>query len=569
VSTQLRFGIRHGSKTKGTLINTSALDRLPYAIDAPFNSYAKQDSPPCLPNTRVDLLREIYNWADGKDERCIFWLNGLAGTGKSTIARTVARKYYDEKRLGASFFFSRGGGDVGHAGKFCTTVAVQLANSILSLRRHICDAVAEHGDIAGLSLYDQWRQLVLQPLSKPSRDSCLPSYVVVIDALDECDNDANIRLILQLLAEVRSLKRARLRVFLTSRREVPIRYGYYQLPESERFDLVLHDIFPLIVEHDISIFFEYNLRNEEDDQDADWPGAEVINILVKKACGLFIWAATACRFISEGPFGDERLRTLLDGGTSAAETPEEHLNGIYKTVLQNSIKPSFSQQDKDKFCSTLRYILGSIAVLFSPLSVDSLSRLLVTPKRMVDRILKDLYAILDIPKEPIRPLRLHHPSFRDFLLNQKRCGDLNLWVDEKQAHQTLADNCIRLMSTSLKQDICGLDAPGVHISEVDSSRVEQCLAPEVQYACLYWVEHLQKSGIQLHDYDQVHQFLQTHFLHWLEALSWMRRTSEGIVAIRNLESIALVSLLPARQEHITNPSSRLVTVLNFTHSFTT
>ena len=65
---------------------------MPYAVDAPFNAYTRQQDPICLPDTRVDLLREIYTWADGKDERFIFWLNGLAGTGKSTIARTVARR---------------------------------------------------------------------------------------------------------------------------------------------------------------------------------------------------------------------------------------------------------------------------------------------------------------------------------------------------------------------------------------------------------------------------------------------------------------------------------------------
>ena len=74
-------------------------------------------------------------WADGDDERCIFWLNGMAGTGKSTIARTIARKYYEQERLGASFFFSRGGGDVSHAGKFFTSIAVQLANKSPSLKQ--------------------------------------------------------------------------------------------------------------------------------------------------------------------------------------------------------------------------------------------------------------------------------------------------------------------------------------------------------------------------------------------------------------------------------------------------
>jgi hypothetical protein len=476
---------------------------------------------------------------------CIFWLSGLAGTGKSTIARTVARKYFEKKRLGASFFFQRNGGDVGHAGKFCTTIAVQLASHVPTLRADISEAISNYSDIASLSLHDQWRQLVLKPLSKLDDDSCLSWYILVIDALDECNNDKNIQIILQLLAEVRLLKRVRLRVFLTSRSEVPIRHGYYQLPNNERYNIVLHNISPSIIEHDISIFLEHHLRlvGAEHSQDAGWPGTEAIKTLVHNAGGLFIWAATACRFIREGLFADERLRILLQGDVSATATPEEHLNEIYVTVLRNSIQPAFSRQDQDRFCGILRDVLGSIVALSSPLPVDSLSRLLVTPKPRVDRILKDLHAILDIPEQPMRPLRLHHPSFREFILSKERCGDLNFWVDEKQAHQTLVERCIQLMSACLKQDMCGLDAPSVLATDLESSRVRLHLPPEVQYACLYWVEHLRKSAIQLNDNGQVHQFLQMHFLHWLEALSWMLRMSEAVIAILRLESIALVRLL--------------------------
>lgn len=100
------------------------------------------------------------------------------------------------------------------------------------------------------------------------------------------------------------------------------------------------------------------------------------------------------------------------------------------------------------------------------------------------------------------------------------------------------------MSTSLKQDICGLDAPGRLVSDVESGRVEQCLSPEVQYAYLYWVQHLQKSGAQLRDNDQVHVFLQEHLLHWLEALGWMRKLSEGIYAIVSLEALVSVCIPP-------------------------
>ncbi|KAF2183610.1 hypothetical protein K469DRAFT_582108, partial [Zopfia rhizophila CBS 207.26] len=163
----------------------------------------------------------------------IFWLNGLAGTGKSTIARTIARTYSEHGRLGASFFFSRGGGDVRHAGKFITSIAVQLARKIPTLSRHICEAITERSDIASQSLRDQWQQLVLRPLSKLDGSGCQYLYVLVVDALDECEDENNIRIILQLLAEARLLERIHLRVFLTSRPEIPIRYGFYQIADME------------------------------------------------------------------------------------------------------------------------------------------------------------------------------------------------------------------------------------------------------------------------------------------------------------------------------------------------
>jgi hypothetical protein len=455
----------------------------------------------------------------------------------------MAREYYDQKRLGASFFFSRGGGDVGHAGKFVTSIAMQLAHDVPSLQQRICEAITERSDIANRSLPDQWRQLVLLPLSKLDGSSYRSSYILVVDALDECDDDNNIQIILQLLAEARSLKMVKLRVFLTSRREIPIRYGFYQIREAEHHDFVLHNASPAVVDHDITIFLKYNLKliAQERALDSSWPGEEVIRRIVQNASGLFIWAATACRFIREGKrFATERLSIILQSGGSVT-APEKHLDEIYLTVLTHSMHPTYTDEEKKKLYSMLRYVLGSLVVLFSPLSTNSLSTLLHITKRDVDETLEELHAILNIPGDQNCALRLHHPSFRDFLLGKDRCCDSNLQVDGTQAHRTLAASCIQLMSTSLKQDICGLNASGVLVTDVESSRVEQCLPPEVQYACLYWVQHLQKCGAQLCDNDQVYQFLQEHLLHWLEALSWMRRISEGIVAITSLESIALVS----------------------------
>ena len=520
------------------------LSKLPNIPQAAFNSFDKQHDPMCFPGTRTDLLKEIMVWADGLDERCIFWLNGLAGTGKSTIARTIAQKYHERHRLGASFFFSRGSGDISHAGKFFASIAKQLASISPSLRQYICEAILEHSDISSRSLRDQWHQLILHPLSRIDDRSFQAPLILVVDALDECEGEKDIERIIQLLAEARSLTKAHLRIFMTSRPEVPIRYGVYQIPEGGHQDFVLHNISPEIVDHDIALFLEHSFETirKERTLSADWPGEQVIRCLVRNACGLFIWAATACRFISQGRrLAAKRLSMILQEQASAI-APEKTLNEIYTTVLRNSVGHDYNDQEREELCENLKRILGGLVILLSPLSAVSLGRLLQTPGDDINQALEDLHAILDIPKQYDRPIRLHHPSFRDFLLNEDRCVDAQFWVDENQAHSALVGHCINLMSATLKRNICDLQAPGILTTEIES-RVKQCLSPDVQYACIYWIQHIQRSCAQLYDNDQVHQFLQEYFLHWLEALSLMGKTSEGVLAIMSLESYISVSHL--------------------------
>jgi hypothetical protein len=167
------------TKLTGSPDLNAVLNSLPTAVDASFNAYQRQHDPTCLPDTRIDLLQEIHNWADGEHSPGIFWLSGLAGTGKSTIARTLVAKHSDTGGIAASFFFSRDGGEGGHrrhAGRFVTSIAVQLANSVQPLKRAICDAISEHSDIANRALREQWRHLVLGPLSKLAGGKPLPVY---------------------------------------------------------------------------------------------------------------------------------------------------------------------------------------------------------------------------------------------------------------------------------------------------------------------------------------------------------------------------------------------------------
>jgi hypothetical protein len=96
------------------------------------------------------------------------------------------------------------------------------------------------------------------------------------------------------------------------------------------------------------------------------------------------------------------------------------------------------------------------------------------------------------------------------------------------------------MSEHLKLNICGLHSPGTLATEVHSDQITKCLPKELQYACRYWIEHLQRGKTRLSDNVQVYHFLKKHFLHWLEALTLMGNISDGVIMLNVLESILTV-----------------------------
>jgi hypothetical protein len=481
-------------------------------------------------------------WSENPSSACIFWLSGMAGTGKSTIARTVAHNFAGRKRLGASFFFSRGRGDLGHAAKFFTSLAVQLAHTVPALKPYVCRAMTENFNISQQGLGEQWKHLVFQPLSNLKDGLLKPQILIlVIDALDECEGEDDVRLILRLLSQTKTLKPVQLRVFLTSRPETPIRFGFLDIPKATHQDFVLHTISASVIEHDITIFFYHQLEiiRERRHLPKQWPDEQSIKLLVQRAGGLFIYAATVCRFI--GKFRPiERLSLVLQRKTTS-KLPTRDLDEMYTKVLESLIPGDYDEHDQEELAGLFTKIVGSIVILFDSLSATALANLLTLSKEDIDETLDHLHSVLDVPDGQDSPTRLLHPSFRDFLLDKQRCHDQHFWVDEKMAHEALAESCLRLMSGNLKRDICDLRAPGSQASKVDGRRIKQSLPADLQYACQYWVQHLQRSEARLYDNGQVHVFLREHLLHWFEALSLMRKTSEGVLAIILLESMTTVS----------------------------
>ena len=160
------------------------LDKLPVANGAAFDSHDEEHNATCLPDTRVQLLRDIHEWVDDVQGKGIFWLNGMAGTGKSTVSRTVARSFHDRGQLGASFFFKRGEGDRGGASKFFTTLATQLVITVAGLAPHVKNAIDADPAIPTKTMRDQFTKLILEPLSQLQVVRKAGTIVIVVDALD-------------------------------------------------------------------------------------------------------------------------------------------------------------------------------------------------------------------------------------------------------------------------------------------------------------------------------------------------------------------------------------------------
>ncbi|KAJ6003746.1 WD40-repeat-containing domain protein [Penicillium canescens] len=510
------------------------LKRLEGAIEAGFESFSDRDEVQCLQGTRTELLQQIMEWAISPSQKGIFWLKGMAGTGKSTISQTVARSLKDIHYLGASFFFKRGEGDRGNAKKFFPTLTRQLMLGISGLRSGVQKALDHDPDISTKSLREQFEKLLLQPLLNLGQLGRQPqTAVMVIDALDECDHDQDVRNIIRLLPLLQKVKAVRLRIFLTSRPELPISLGFSAIGDHEYHDLALHEIPEEVTEHDIHLFLQDRFMKikHETGISQDWPGDDVIQELVAMSVPLFISAATVCRYVGNSKWEPtRRLAELLQDQARYATKMDKTYLPILMRLLDD---PDSDELEKEQLLQEFQKIIGVIILLAIPFSVNTLSRFLSIEPKLISHRLDSFQSVLNVPTNRVLPVRILHLSFRDFLVQSN--GKFR--VDEPNKHKEIALNCLKIMRSHLQKNICNLESPGTHRANIDPHSLRQCLPPELEYSCRYWTHHLELSKASSSEMEDVSLFLQKHFLHWVEALSLLGLASDVIVMLNVLQRI--------------------------------
>lgn len=475
----------------------------------------------------------------------------MAGTGKTTIAYSLCLSLNESNELGASFFCSRQIPECRDVNRILPAIAYQLARFSHPFRCALSQVLEFDPDVHTRALKIQFMKLLAEPLS--AVQDTLPSLVVVIDALDECEDRNSVAQILDMLLGTSELP---IRFLLSSRPEPEIycrMMGRVGGAASQR--LVLHDLNKTRVEHDIQTFLMLELEGI-------LSSAQIVS-LVQRAGVLFIYAATAVRYIKDGvEFGEheERLDMILKSTSISSSLTYRDIDELYSAILKAAFEnPKLSEITQGR----MKKLLDTIVCLQEPVTLDILATLLqLRDSQQVEGLLRPLCSVLNIA-ETTGLVTTLHASFPDFMLDNNRpMGILN--CDSKLNHMRLTEACFRVITTNEPQfNICALESSYLCDDDAPNmaKRADEAVSPTLFYACWYWVSHLELSEGTMDMSKLLHDFLSRRLLLWMEVLNVKKCIRLGPAIIQRAENWSSVS------HHIATWYTVLLTTWWQTHNY--
>jgi hypothetical protein len=451
-------------------------------------------------------------------------LNGLAGTGKSAIAQTIAERTFADGRLGASFFCSRDFEDRSDLRLIFPSLAVQLARKYIEFRSVFVPLVQSDPGIAHESLHNQMEKLIVRPLTESA-----VSTVIVIDALDECKDEETTSAILSVLGRL-IYKVPNAKFFLTGRPEPRIQSGF-RLPLLKKITdvFVLHYVEQNLITNDVRLLLKHSFLEIADCRGGldGWPTDEEVERLCERAAGLFVYAVATVKFIDKrGTNPRKQLGLLLQSPESSVREAKMKfktnttLDSLYKSILQEA----FGDDDDPDNDPKIRSVVGAVLLAINPLSPSTIATLLDLDVNDVFPLLSSVQSLLILHEDMNCPVRPFHKSFPDFITDPNRCTNQRFHISPPHHHSQLLIGCLDLMGRSLEKNMCKLP-DGVANSDIGDlkERIGRYIGPALQYACRSWHTHLvgghATSVNSLEITSALHQFLETKFLFWLEVLS--------------------------------------------------
>jgi hypothetical protein len=408
------------------------------AVAASYNSRERFPPPRCLKGTRKRELTTIQQWANEAGSS-VLWLRGGVGAGKTAIAQTFAEWCADNKHLAASFFFQRGDERRASTRCICATLALQLVAALPATRMLIEQVLDEDPLILDKDLQTQFRELVTKPFETVVTKGISVPSVVVVDALDECNDPDGVQEFLLTLHKNISpnSERTPFRYFITSRPE----YGIQSLFSStiSYRSMILDGSGD--ADNDIRLFLKTRFSEIRDKHrdvlvsvGSSWPPNESINKIVLKSSGHFIYASTVLRFVDDDEaYPPDQLDIVFGTMPSAGQSPFEALDKLYSEILERAAKRN---------PNLLNDILGALVVTRFQATLIDLATALGYREVDITVALRPLQSLINKNDGLRGAVQFLHASFRDFLLDSTRSR--RFAVESKKNYERLAVRYLKL-----------------------------------------------------------------------------------------------------------------------------
>ncbi|KAL0062733.1 hypothetical protein AAF712_010428 [Marasmius tenuissimus] len=407
----------------------------------------------CLEGTREAVLAILREWGLTEDQLLpICWLSGAAGVGKSSIALTIAKLYEEKGVLVSSFFFFRSDNKRNTPSALIPTIAYGLATTIPLMRNYIEERISRDPAILEAVLEEQFRELIVELTLKWSRQraiwgSSVGPHIVILDGLDECgDEETQLRILAFIRSAYENLHTPEfpLRFLICSRPEAWLREAFVddRLRKLSKV-IVLDETFE--PNRDIREYYLHHFREIASSPKynhipfpSPWLSERDLEILVERACGQFVYAATVIRFIKlayEHPI--VQLRTIIDKAPPCrpGTSPYQQLDVLYDFIL--SVHPN-----REELFSVLAAVLVLPERARSPACIELVLGL---TEGQVELTLRGMHSVLDIHGRE-GGIRVYHTSFTDYLADQTRSLDFH--VDERKQKRPIGRQWLQNLATS-------------------------------------------------------------------------------------------------------------------------
>jgi len=484
-----------------------------------------------MAQTRMRILSETATWIKDPNSLQICWITGMAGTGKTSISKTVCEQASGDAEilLGGSFFCSRSTGLAAQRDIRCVipTLAQLLAFKSVEFRQALADAMESGVQYKEVSA--QVEQLLRTPLST-LKDSHIP-ILFVIDALDECGgetidgmlDDTKCHAIVTSMLEVLvSLTRCEpklpVKFLVTSRPEAQIHDTFLSNDQLSQI-LRLHAVDAAEVNADISHYITETLNVKLSGKPklrASITEGDVEN-LVQLCDGLFIIAATALAHV----FGagaaaavakfQKLFNPLRNGLNHRVAAP---LDRMYEVILNEATRDDDPEATE---LPTLQRLLASLLSARMPLSVAALADLLDLKPYNVGACLSRLHAVVHVPEDEDMPgLRTVHASFGDYLYSR---APSHVRIQQPLGHDTLAHGCLEVMDRLLHFNV----SQSLSSYKPNPPLQPGSIALSLQYACMQWAYHIAALYDTGNINDKISSIFRPNLLPWLEVMSLLRQ----------------------------------------------